>query len=113
VNELMKLPESDPRRVREWPGAVQATVQVPMAAIAAGSDLVRLCETLAPITNKQLHSDLGIAADLALAAAHASVWNVRVNAGLMQDGGKTLEQAVATVRDAAVRGQALASTLGG
>lgn len=85
VNELQKLPEGDARRAAELPAAMTASIQVPMAAIAAASDLLRLCEALAPITNKQLHSDLGIAAELALAAGKASLWNVRVNASFLSD----------------------------
>src|SRR5262249_2352333 len=86
VNELMKLPGGGARRKADLPGAIQASIQVPMAAIAAASDLLRLCESLAPITNPQLHSDLGIAAELAASAARASLWNVRVNAGMLADG---------------------------
>jgi formiminotetrahydrofolate cyclodeaminase len=85
VNELMKLPEGDRRRTAELPSAMLASIQVPLAAMAAASDLLRLCETLVPITNKQLHSDLGIAAELALAAARSSLWNVRVNASFLPD----------------------------
>jgi formiminotetrahydrofolate cyclodeaminase len=85
VNELQKLPEGDARRTRELPAALAAATQVPMAAIAAAADLLRLCETLAPVTNTHLHSDLAIAAVLADAAAQGSVWNVRVNAAMLPD----------------------------
>src|SRR5262245_35928983 len=85
VNELTRLPEGDARRAAELPGAVEASIQVPQAVIAACGDLLRLCETLAPITNPQLHSDLAIAAVLAEAAARASRWNVAVNAGMLPD----------------------------
>jgi formiminotetrahydrofolate cyclodeaminase len=85
VNELQKLPEADPRKARELPLALEAATQVPMAAIAAAADLLRLCESLAPITNPYLHSDLAIAAVLADAAGQGSVWNVRVNAAMLSD----------------------------
>ncbi len=86
VNELMRLPEDDPRRKEQWGPAVEASIQIPMAAIATCADLLRLCETLAPITNTLLHSDLGIAAVLGESAARASRWNVLVNvAGLPAD----------------------------
>ena len=85
VNELQKLPDGDARKARELPGALEAATQVPMAAIAAAADLLRLCESLGPITNTHLHSDLAIAAVLADAAGQASVWNVRVNAAMLAD----------------------------
>jgi formiminotetrahydrofolate cyclodeaminase len=106
VNELMKLPESDPRRMREYLPAVQASIQVPMAAIAACDDLLRLCERLAPITNPHLHSDLAVAAVLFESAARASRWNVVVNAALLPDAGareRTIAEADKSISDAAKR----------
>lgn len=81
VNALMKLPAGDARREAEMPAAVRAAVQVPTAVIAASVDLLRLYRELAPRSNAMLRSDLGIAAELALATAKSSVWNVRINAG--------------------------------
>jgi formiminotetrahydrofolate cyclodeaminase len=86
VNELSKLPESDPRRAA-LPAANAASVQVPLAVMAACVDLLRLFESLAGITNKQLWSDLAIAAVLADAAARSSRWNVAVNVGFLGDAG--------------------------
>lgn len=85
VNELGRLPESDARRQREYEPAVQACIQIPQATMAACCDLLRLCEELAPITNRHLHSDLAIAALLADGATRSSIWNIRVNAGLLPD----------------------------
>ncbi len=105
VSELSKLPERDPKRA-ELGGALQAVVQAPMAAIAAGLDLLRLTERLAGITNRQLRSDLGIAALLAEAAARAGLWNVEVNAGSLPDpeeGRRVLGQARALAADASRR----------
>ncbi len=81
VNTLMKLPAGDARREQEMPGAVRAAVQVPTAVIAASVDLLRLYVELAQRSNAMLRSDLGIAAELALATARSSLWNVRINAG--------------------------------
>lgn len=106
VNELSRLPEADARRAAELPGATRASIQVPLATIAACADLLRLCESLAPITNPHLHSDLAIAAVLAEGAARASRWNVTVNVlGLAVGRERTaiLEQADAAVEDAARR----------
>jgi formiminotetrahydrofolate cyclodeaminase len=85
VNELGKLPESDERRKKEYEPAIKACIQVPQATMAACCDVLRLCEELAPITNRYLHSDLAIAAVLADGACRASIWNVRVNAALLPD----------------------------
>lgn len=79
VNELSRLPETDARRVAELPAATKASVQVPMAVAAACVDLLRLFESLGPITNRHLRSDLAIAAVLADAAARSSRWNIAVN----------------------------------
>ncbi len=78
VNELSRLPEGDPRR-GELPAVQLASARVPLAVAAACTDILRLLETLAPITNKYLRSDLAIAAILADAAARAGRWNVLVN----------------------------------
>lgn len=83
VNELSRLPESDARRASELPAALRAAVDVPLATIAACVDLLRLMESLAAITNRQLRSDLAIAAVLTEAAARSSRWNVTVNAGFL------------------------------
>jgi formiminotetrahydrofolate cyclodeaminase len=98
VNELQKLPEGDGRKARELPGALEAATQAPMAAIAAAADLLRLGESLVPISNGMLHSDLAIAAVLADAAGQGSAWNVRVNAAMLADP----EARAARLRQAAV-----------
>jgi methenyltetrahydrofolate cyclohydrolase len=110
VNELQKLPEADPRRRAELPGAIQASIQIPMAAIAACDDLLRLCERLAPMTNTYLHSDLAIAAVLAESAARASRWNVLVNVASLSDSAakeRTLAEVDRSLADAAKRREAV------
>lgn len=83
LNELERLPEADPRRRAERPGAIEAAIAVPRAAMAGACDLLRLIESLTPITNRHLRSDLAIAAILAEAGA-ASAWlNVRINLPLL------------------------------
>jgi formiminotetrahydrofolate cyclodeaminase len=106
VNELMKLPEDASRRKSELPGAISASIQVPMAVIAACDDLLRLCERMAPITNPHLHSDLAIAAVLAESCARASRWNVAVNAAMLPDAAtreRTLAEADRALDDASSR----------
>lgn len=93
VNELMKLPETDARRRAEWDAAVAAAVQAPMAVAAAATDLLRHFETLAPITNRMLRSDLAIAGVLAEATVRAALWNVEINASLLSDRTATMARA--------------------
>lgn len=99
VNELMKLGEDDERRGRELPGALRAAVQIPLATMGACADVLRVMEQLSATTNRQLRSDLGIAAVLACAAAESSLWNVEVNAGSQagDEGARAMAEARACV----------------
>lgn len=106
VNELSKLPETDPRRATDLAPAVLAAVQVPMAVLGACADLLRLMESLAGITNRRLRSDLAIAAVLAEATARSSRWNVAVNAASLPGRAEresTLAEAGRMVADCAAR----------
>ncbi|MCC6228041.1 MAG: cyclodeaminase/cyclohydrolase family protein [Phycisphaerales bacterium] len=105
VNELMKLPEGDERRTRELPGALRAAAQIPLATMGACADVLRLMEQLSTTTNRQLRSDLGIAAVLACAAAESSLWNVEINVPSLagDEGAKVLTQARACAEDCRVR----------
>lgn len=85
LNGLQKLPEADAKRAAEYPQAVAACVQAPMATLAASVDIARLCRALVSITNKWLKSDLAIAAILADAAAKSAACNVRINTPLVAD----------------------------
>lgn len=85
VNELSKLPETDDRRRREWSAAVARAVDVPRAVVGACCDLLRLLESLQPITNTHLRSDLAIAAILAESGAKSGWWNVKVNLDYLPD----------------------------
>ncbi len=102
LTELRKLPQDDARRVAEEPEVRAAVLGAPRATLAAAMDLLRLLETLAPISNKWLHSDLAVAAVLAEATARSAWWNVRVNLsmaeeserkGIVRDGLASLEDA--------------------
>ncbi|MCA9310026.1 MAG: cyclodeaminase/cyclohydrolase family protein [Phycisphaerales bacterium] len=106
MNELMGRPEDDPERTAELPAVALAATQVPLAVAAAGCDLLRLCESLIPITNRMLRSDLEIAAILSRSCVEAACCNVAINlptlARLGMDGG---------VREEADRLLVTASTL--
>ena len=85
VNELQKLPETDARRVAEFPAAAAAAVAVPRAALALCIDMLRLKESLCGKSNRFLRSDLAIAAVLGEAAARSAWWNVSINLSLLTD----------------------------
>ena len=105
LNELRKLPEADPRRVREEPSALAASVNAPRATAAACADLLRLLERLVPITNPGLKSDLAVAAVLALAGVESAWWNVTANLALLPEPERArLERdGQALIEDAAAR----------
>ena len=86
VNDLQKLQEGDPRRIKDLPLALRSAVDVPLAAMALSVDVLRLYSSLHAITNRFLRSDLGIAAVLAEAANRASAWNVNINLGGLPEG---------------------------
>lgn len=79
VNELTKLPETDPRRIEQLPAALRASVDVPLSVAACATDLLRLMRDLAGKSNAYLRSDLAIAAVLAEATARSAAWNVNIN----------------------------------
>jgi len=97
LNELWKLDKGDPQRVNEFPGAVQAAIDAPMAMLATSIELLHHMNDLVAATNKLLASDLAIAAILAETAARAAAWNVRINLPQVEDAGRraSFEQHVA------------------
>jgi formiminotetrahydrofolate cyclodeaminase len=106
LNELLKLPPEDPRRDREMPGAVEASMAPPRATVAAAADLMRLLESLAPITNRHLRSDLAVAAGLAEATARAGWWNIAANISMVTDTASResmAREASGLLRDASAR----------
>lgn len=79
LNALWTLPADDPRRVAGFAAAVEAAIAAPMLVVTLAGELAARARELAGRTAKSLDSDLAIAADLALAAARAAAWNVRVS----------------------------------
>ncbi len=86
LNELQRLPETDPRRQSELPGAALASVQVPLASVAACADMLALLASLVGASNRHLRSDLEVAAILAEAAARSGACNVRINLPSLPEG---------------------------
>ncbi|MFG0298245.1 MAG: cyclodeaminase/cyclohydrolase family protein [Phycisphaerales bacterium JB047] len=85
LNALWGLAKDDPERVARWDDAVQGAITPPRAMLALSIELLRLCDRLVGTTNKQLKSDLGIAAVLGEAAARSAAWSVRINIPLLPE----------------------------
>jgi len=83
LNALWKLDKDDPVRVAGWDDAVRGAIGPPRAMVALSVEVLRLCEQLIPTTNRQLRSDLGVAAVLAQASARSAAWNVKINIPLL------------------------------
>lgn len=105
LNDLWRLPKTDPRRNSMLADAADRAASVPASVIAASLSLLRLLESLAPITNPQLASDLGVAAVLGESAARAAAWNVRANVPLLtpERGRQVLQEAESGAREAGER----------
>ena len=83
LNALWKLDKDHPDRVAGWNDAVAGAIGPPRAMVALCVEVLRLCEQLIPTTNRQLRSDLGVAAVLAQASARSAAWNVKINIPLL------------------------------
>lgn len=90
LNAAFKLPKDDPARADSIRAGAQAAIQPPLAVLATAGDVSRILEKLLPISNRNLRSDLAIAADLAASTASAALWNINANAPLLGDGGDAL-----------------------
>lgn len=99
----MKLAKDDPARPSRLREAAKAATQAPLAIVGVATDLLRLMDTLPGRTNRNLRSDLAIAAMLAGVAARAGAQNVSVNlAFLEKDAGEAVwGEAEGMLRDAA------------
>lgn len=85
LNTLWSLDKDDPKRVKEWDGAVAGAIAPPRAMLALAVDLLIRIESIVATTNRMLKSDLGVAAVLAEAAARSAAWNIRINLSLVDD----------------------------
>ncbi len=85
LNAALRLDKADPLRLAGLERASRASIAAPMRTLEHADALLRLCETLSVITNKNLRSDLGIAAALASSAACACHWNIAVNAPILDE----------------------------
>ncbi|MBL4699110.1 MAG: cyclodeaminase/cyclohydrolase family protein [Phycisphaerales bacterium] len=85
LNSMWKLDENDPERIAGWDDAVSGAIEPPRVMLARAVELLELCKELMTTTNKQLKSDLGVAAVLGQAAARSAAWNIRINIPLLPE----------------------------
>ncbi|MGB6164629.1 MAG: cyclodeaminase/cyclohydrolase family protein [Pseudonocardiaceae bacterium] len=90
VSAAYRLPKDTPEqratRAAAIARALSGAAQPPAATITAASRLVELAETLLPIGNRTVITDVAVAAELARAAASCARLNVEINlAGLPDD----------------------------
>lgn len=101
LSVAMKLPKDDPARPGRLADAAKAATQVPLAIVAGATDLLRLLDTLPDRTNRNLRSDLAIAAMLAGVATRAGAQNVSVNLPFLSEGAEAIRAETQTMlRDA-------------
>ncbi|MCL4222131.1 MAG: cyclodeaminase/cyclohydrolase family protein [Phycisphaerales bacterium] len=91
LNAAFKMDKADEQRGEKIAAGARAAVIPPQATMAMGVDLLRLYERLGAITNKQLASDLRIAAILGEACARASAENILVNLPMLGDAKRAAE----------------------
>ncbi len=73
-----KLPEGSERQTR-FSAALLACIRTPQAMGATAVAVLEICDRIINFVNFHLLSDLAVSADLAMATARSSVYNVRVN----------------------------------
>lgn len=66
-------------------GALRRAAEVPLATARRAMRVLDLCEELAPLASRHLHSDIATAAQLARAAARAALYNVDANCLWIKD----------------------------
>jgi formiminotetrahydrofolate cyclodeaminase len=90
VSDAYQLPKATPEekaaRTAAIARALSGAAQPPAATITAAARLIELAETLVPIGNKNVITDVAVAAELARAAASSARLNVEINlAGLTDE----------------------------
>ena len=74
-----KMPAGSPGREQALAAARAASLNAPRAVAATSLAILNLCGNLVEKSNKNLLSDLAIAADLATATVRCAIYNVKVN----------------------------------
>jgi methenyltetrahydrofolate cyclohydrolase len=85
LNALWSLPENNPKRVEGWDDAVESAITPPISMLELSAQLMGIVHELTTTTNRQLKSDLAVAAITGKAAAHNAACNIRINIPLLPD----------------------------
>ncbi len=109
LNALWKLDQDHPDRISGWEAAVDGAIGPPRAMVGLAVEMLGLCEQLIATTNRQLKSDLGVAAVLGQAAARSAAWNVKINIPLLP--GDDQDRAHNEVDAQLIRAQGLCETI--
>lgn len=79
MQQVKKLPESDPSRAEKLPVVVYACIRIPQTMAAVALSLLELTGQATAKCNYYLLSDLAVAADLSMATLRCALHNVRIN----------------------------------
>lgn len=85
LTEAAKRLKDDPATGTEHEAALAVAMTVPMEVAATACEALNVMEHLLPLANRNLVSDLGVAAVLAEATARAASYMVHVNAHAFSD----------------------------
>lgn len=80
-----KLPDDAPDKERKVKAALSASIASPQQMAASAVGILETCDRVINFVNPHLLSDLAVCADLAMAAARCSIYNVRVNLPAVRD----------------------------
>jgi formiminotetrahydrofolate cyclodeaminase len=98
VMACLKRPKDDPARASSLQTCLKAAADVPLETARACLDVLRTLEPMVPLASKHSVSDVGVAAQLALAAARASLFTIEVNRVAMTDAQAAAELGAAAER---------------
>lgn len=85
MQQVKKLPESDPSRADKLPVVVYACIRIPQTMAAIALSLLELTSQAVDKCNYYLLSDLAVAADLSMATLRCALHNVRINLPELSD----------------------------
>ena len=86
VMAAFRLPKSDPGKANRLEQSLLCAAEVPLDLAGQCRDLLLDLEQMASLATQHSVSDVGAAAYLAGAAAHATLLNVDINSQMMNDG---------------------------
>ena len=99
VGAAYALPKEDPQRTERIQSGLAGAAEPPTRVTRAAIELVELAARLEPIANRNVLSDVGVAASMAAAALDSALINIEVNRALITD--TNVRQALADEMEAA------------